>query len=52
MPPMSETYESLRDNATGEGAEAWRAADREEARLRALYLELKPQVGPQARGLG
>jgi hypothetical protein len=25
---VSETYEQLRDQATGEGAEAWRAADR------------------------
>jgi hypothetical protein len=25
---VSETYEQLRDRATGEGAEAWRAADR------------------------
>lgn len=35
------TYEELRDQATGEGADAWREADREEGRLRALYRELK-----------
>ena len=38
---MSESYEALRDGATGEGGEAWRAADREESNLRALYRELK-----------
>jgi hypothetical protein len=38
---MTETYEQLRDSATGEAAEAWRRADREEANLRTLYRELK-----------
>jgi hypothetical protein len=38
---MTETYEQLRDSATGEGADAWRAADREESNLRSLYRELK-----------
>ena len=38
---MSNTYEQLRDGATGEGGEAWRAADRGEAKLYALYRELK-----------
>ncbi len=38
---MSNSYEELRDEATGEGGEAWRAADREESNLRALYRELK-----------
>ena len=38
---MNNTYEQLRDEATGEGGEAWRAADRGEAKLYALYRELK-----------
>ncbi len=38
---MNETYESLRDSATGEAGEAWKAADREESNLRTLYRELK-----------
>ena len=38
---MNETYEQLRDSATGEAGEAWKAADREESNLRALYRELK-----------
>ncbi len=38
---MSNTYEQLRDAATGEGGEAWRAADREEGKLHAFYRELK-----------
>ncbi len=38
---MAETYEQLRDSATGEAGEAWRRADREEANLRTLYRELK-----------
>ena len=38
---MSETYEGLRDGATGEGAEAWRAADLATSKLYALYRELK-----------
>jgi hypothetical protein len=38
---MSESYEQLRDQATGEGAEAWRQADREVGKLRALYATLK-----------
>ena len=35
------SYEELRDGASGEGGEAWRQADREERRLRELYRELK-----------
>ena len=38
---MNETYEQLRDSATGEAGEAWKVADREESNLRALYRELK-----------
>lgn len=38
---MTETYESLRDSATGEAGEAWKAADREESNLHALYRELR-----------
>ena len=38
---MSETYEGLRDGATGEGAEAWRAADLATSKLYAVYRELK-----------
>jgi hypothetical protein len=38
---VSETYEQLRDSATGEAGEAWKAADREESGLRTLYRELK-----------
>ena len=37
---MSETYEQLRDRATGEGAEAWRAADLATSKLYSLYREL------------
>jgi hypothetical protein len=35
------TYEQLRDEATGEGANAWREADRLAANLRATYAGLK-----------
>ena len=38
---MTETYEQLRDSATGEAGEAWRRKDREEANLRTLYRTLK-----------
>jgi hypothetical protein len=38
---MSETYEQLRDSATGDGGDAWKSADREESNLRSLYRELK-----------
>jgi hypothetical protein len=38
---MNETYESLRDSATGEAGEAWKRADREESNLRTLYSNLK-----------
>ena len=38
---MTETYEQLRDSATGEAGGAWKAADREEANLRSLYRTLK-----------
>jgi hypothetical protein len=38
---MTDTYESLRESAGGTAGEAWRAADRAEANLRALYQELK-----------
>jgi hypothetical protein len=38
---MTESYEQLRDQATGEGAEAWRRADHEQSKLRALYITLK-----------
>jgi hypothetical protein len=38
---MNESYEQLRDSATGEAGEAWKTADREESNLRALYRELK-----------
>lgn len=35
------TYEELRDNATGEGGDAWREADRLTGNLYGLYRELK-----------
>jgi hypothetical protein len=38
---MTETYEQLRDSATGEAGAAWKAADRGEANLRTLYRDLK-----------
>jgi|SRR5215210_776280 len=38
---MTETYEQLRDGATGEAGAAWRAADQEEQSLRTLYQELR-----------
>ena len=38
---MTETYEQLRDSATGEAGDAWRRKDREEANLRTLYRTLK-----------
>jgi len=38
---MTETYEQLRDSATGEAGAAWKAADREEHNLRTLYQELR-----------
>jgi hypothetical protein len=38
---MTETYEQLRDSATGEAGAAWKGADREESSLRALHRELK-----------
>ena len=37
---MTQTYEQLRDSATGAAGEAWKAADRAESNLRALYREL------------
>jgi len=46
---MTETYEHLRDSATGEAGAAWKAADREEANLRTLYSTLKedPRYTPE-----
>jgi hypothetical protein len=38
---MTESYEQLRDSATGEAGAAWKSADREAARLTELYHELK-----------
>jgi hypothetical protein len=38
---MTESYEQLRDSATGEAGAAWKAADREESNLRTLYRTLK-----------
>jgi hypothetical protein len=38
---MTETYEQLRDAASGDAGQAWRNADREESNLRALYRSLK-----------
>ena len=38
---MTETYEQLRDSATGEAGDAWRRKDREEANLRTLYRTLR-----------
>jgi hypothetical protein len=38
---MTETYEQLRDSATGEAGEVWRRADREESNLRATYRQLQ-----------
>jgi hypothetical protein len=38
---MSETYESLRESATGEAGEAWKRSDRDVSNLQALYRELK-----------
>ena len=37
---MIETYERLRDSASGEVGAAWKAADREESNLRTLSQEL------------
>jgi hypothetical protein len=36
---MRETYEQLRDSATGEAGAAWKSANRETARLTELYHE-------------
>jgi hypothetical protein len=46
---MTETYEQLRDSATGEAGAAWKAADREEANLRTIYRTLKedPRYTPE-----
>jgi hypothetical protein len=38
---MTESYEQLRDGATGDGGDAWRAADRLTGNLYSLYRELK-----------
>jgi hypothetical protein len=38
---MTETYEQLRDAASGDAGQAWRSADREEGNLHALYRSLK-----------
>ena len=38
---MNESYEQLRDSTTGEAGERWKAFNREESNLRALYQELK-----------
>jgi hypothetical protein len=38
---MTETYEQVRDSATGEAGAAWKSADRETARLTELYHKLK-----------
>ena len=38
---MSQTYEQLRDSATGEAGAAWKAADHEKQSLRTLYRELR-----------
>jgi hypothetical protein len=38
---MTETYEQLRDSATGEAGDAWRRKDRAESELRTLYSTLK-----------
>jgi hypothetical protein len=41
---MTESYESLRAQATGKAGEAWRRAGREESNLRSLYASLKEDV--------
>src|SRR5918997_1671614 len=38
---MSETYETLRDSATGEAKTAWDAVDRERTKLREYYRQLE-----------
>jgi hypothetical protein len=38
---MTNSYEQLRDGASGEGGEAWRSADLATSRLYALYRELE-----------
>ena len=38
---MTESYEQLRDSATGEAGAAWKAADRAESNLRTVYRTLK-----------
>src|SRR5918997_1016073 len=38
---MSNPYEALRDSATGEAGEAWKAADREAKKLATPYQELR-----------
>jgi hypothetical protein len=48
---MTETYEQLRDSASGEAGEAWRRADREESNLRATYRQLqRPALQRRAQG--
>jgi hypothetical protein len=55
---MTETYEQLRDGATGAGAETCRQANREQCRLRTLYSSprvdprLTQRLGPCAPGGG
>ena len=38
---MTETYDQLRDSASGEAGESWRRADCEESNLRAAYQQLQ-----------
>lgn len=38
---MAETYEDVRESATGEAAETWKAIDRERSALRQLYRQLQ-----------
>jgi hypothetical protein len=38
---VRETYEGLRDGASGEAGELWKVADRQEERLRYFYRSLQ-----------
>jgi hypothetical protein len=49
---MTETYEQKRESSTGEAGAVWKAADREENNLRALYRRHKTaSPTPTAKGV-
>jgi hypothetical protein len=49
---MTESYEQLRESATGKAWGAWKAADREESNLRTLYRTLKENPRDEMRLIG